>query len=144
MAALSNDAPLGNDPRFADATSRATNEAELIDTLTSVFTARPAAEWEERMLGADVACVAVEPMLGGISSGLQLPGGLAEQLGMMTTVEHPLFGQVPRTRRLYELSRSGQSLGASCLIGQHTDAILDELGYSGEQIAELRAKGVVG
>ena len=97
MAALSNDAPLGSDPRFADTTAAATNEAELIDMLTSVFTTRPAAEWEERMVAANVACVAVEPMLGGLSSGLQQPGGLAEQLGMMTTVEHPLFGQVPRT-----------------------------------------------
>jgi len=31
----------------------------------------------------------------------------------------------------------GETLGASCLIGQHTDAILQELGYSTERIAEM-------
>jgi formyl-CoA transferase len=83
-------------------------------------------------------------MLGGLGSGLQIPGGVAEQLGMMTTVEHPLFGEVPRTRSLFTLSRSGETLGASCLIGQHSDAILQELGYTKEQIAQLRADEVVG
>ena len=144
VVALGDDHDLSGDDRFSTVASRAGNEAALIDVLTSVFRRRSAGEWEERMVAADVACVAVEPALGGLASGLQNPGGLAEQLGMMTTVEHPLFGEVPRTRRLFNMSRSSESLGTSCLIGQHTDAILTELGYTDEQIAELRAARVVG
>lgn len=142
--ALSEEVDLASDSRFTTRADRLSNEADLIDALAGVFRIRPALDWEERMVAANVACVAVDPMLGGLGSGLQIPGGVAEQLGMMTTVEHPLFGEVPRTRSLFTLSRSGETLGASCLIGQHSDAILQELGYTKEQIAQLRADEVVG
>ncbi|HEY2330484.1 MAG TPA: CoA transferase [Acidimicrobiales bacterium] len=138
------DAAIATDGRYSSADGRAANEAELIAALTTVFAGRSAAEWEDRMVAADVACVAVDPMLGGLASGLQFPGGMAEQLGMMTTVEHPIFGEVPRTRSLFKLSRSGETMGAACLIGQHSDAILQELGHSEEEIAKLRAAGIVG
>jgi formyl-CoA transferase len=34
--------------------------------------------------------------------------------------------------------------GTGPLLGQHTDAVLRELGYDAARIAELRAKGVIG
>jgi crotonobetainyl-CoA:carnitine CoA-transferase CaiB-like acyl-CoA transferase len=141
---LAGELELLGDARFASVADRHAHDAELVEVLTAAFAARAADEWERVMVAADVACVSVDPQLGGLASGLQNPGGLAEQLGMMATVEHPLFGAVPRTRALVTLSRSGQSLGAGCLIGQHTDAILHELGYDDERIAALRAAGVVG
>jgi crotonobetainyl-CoA:carnitine CoA-transferase CaiB-like acyl-CoA transferase len=33
---------------------------------------------------------------------------------------------------------------AGCLIGQHTDAMLTELGYTTERIAQLRQAGLAG
>jgi crotonobetainyl-CoA:carnitine CoA-transferase CaiB-like acyl-CoA transferase len=144
LAAALDEVALGTDPRFESPELRAQNQEQLADLLSGVFTTRTAREWEDRMLEADVACVAVTPMLGGLASGLQSSGGLGEELGFMTTVVHPVFGEIPRTRRLFNLSRSQERLGASCTIGQHTDAILEELGYAAEDIAALRAKGVVG
>ena len=128
----------------ASAEDRTANGAALVEVLSGLFATRPAAEWEDLMVAANVSCVSVDANLGGLASGLQLPGGMAEQLDMMATVEHPIFGEVPRTRSLFKLSRSGEKLGAGCTIGQHTNAILTELGYSEEKIAELRAAGTVG
>ena len=59
-------------------------------------------------------------------------------------VEHPLFGVHPRATALVGLSRSTQRLGAGALVGEHTTAILQELGYSDEAIARLRAAGKIG
>jgi crotonobetainyl-CoA:carnitine CoA-transferase CaiB-like acyl-CoA transferase len=137
-------AGLADDPRYATAADRAAHDAELVEALAAVFVTKPADDWQKVMVAADVACVSVDPQLAGLSAGLQFPGGLGEQLGMMATVEHPIFGEVPRTRRLVSLSRSGETLGAGCTIGQHTNSILRELGYSDERIAELRAAGIVG
>ncbi len=45
---------------------------------------------------------------------------------------------------MVSFSRSLTVAKAGCLVGQHTDAVLAELGYSSERIAELREKGVIG
>lgn len=121
-----------------------TDEAKLIATLTERFSTATATEWEQRLVAADIACVEVVANLGGLSSGALEPGGLGEQLGLTTTVEHPLFGEHIRTNALVTLSRSRQTLRPGCLVGQHSDQILSELGYSAERIAELRAAGIVG
>lgn len=144
LRSLGRDSGLADDPRFATVAARATHDGELAELLSTVFLTRPAGAWEKALVGAEVACVEVLPNMGGLASGLMSPGGVAEQHAMMTTVEHPLFGEVPRTRALVSFSRSGQTLGSSCLVGQHTDAILAELGYDADRIKELRAAAIVG
>jgi formyl-CoA transferase len=43
-----------------------------------------------------------------------------------------------------DFSRSATLAPATPALGQHTDAVLSELGYTKERIAELRARGIVG
>jgi crotonobetainyl-CoA:carnitine CoA-transferase CaiB-like acyl-CoA transferase len=86
----------------------------------------------------------VKPQLGGLAAGMFMPGEVGEELGFVTQVTHPVFGEHLRSTELVSLSRSGATLGAGCTIGQHTDAILGELGYDDDRIAALRAKGVIG
>jgi crotonobetainyl-CoA:carnitine CoA-transferase CaiB-like acyl-CoA transferase len=135
---------LATDPRFASATARAEHDDELIEVLSTAFRARTAGEWEKVLSSVDVACVEVAPNTGGLCMGLFDDAGVAEQLGMTTTVDHPLFDEHVRSRELVTLSRSGASVGRGCLIGEHTDSILRELGYTDNRIVELRAAGVVG
>ena len=54
-----------------------------------------------------------------------------------------MFDTHTRTQALVGLSRSGSTIGAGCMAGQHTDAILTELGYSTDDIARLRAEDIV-
>ncbi|MEM9039053.1 MAG: CoA transferase [Actinomycetota bacterium] len=65
--------------------------------------------------------------------------------GTLITWDHPTAGTVrqPRNPVLY----SGEPLpfaDVAAEVGEHTDAILTELGRSAEQIADLRAAGAVG
>jgi crotonobetainyl-CoA:carnitine CoA-transferase CaiB-like acyl-CoA transferase len=144
VASLPDASGLVGDDRFATAASRREHDAELIELLTGIFATGAAADWEKRLSQAGVGCAEVAPNSGMLAIGMFAAGGVADQLGMLTTVKHPVFDEHARTTAMVTLSRSGEALGAGCTIGQHTDAILHELGYDDERIAELRAKGVIG
>ncbi|MGE0881143.1 MAG: CaiB/BaiF CoA transferase family protein [Acidimicrobiia bacterium] len=118
---------------------------ELVTALSAAFRRRTALEWEIELSAADVGCAAVVPNLGSLGMGLFDPGGVADQLGLLTTVEHPIFDEHVRSTPLVTLSRGESTLGAGCTIGQHTDEVLREyLGYDDARIDELRQSGVIG
>ena len=84
-------------------------------------------------------------MQGGLAMGLFADGGVGDQLGMLTTVRHPIFEDHVRTTELVRLSGGTATLGPGCTVGQHTDEVLrDVLGYDDARIAQLRADGVIG
>ena len=62
---------------------------------------------------------------------------------LLVEVEHPTFGQHVRLRPYIAMSRSTTVAEPGSLAGQHTDAILEELGYSVEAIADLRERKIV-
>ena len=68
----------------------------------------------------------------------------AEHLGLRQTLDHPTAGEVSVTGFPWRLTDSPAEmrLPPPCL-GQHTDEVLQELGYNAETIARLRASGVV-
>jgi crotonobetainyl-CoA:carnitine CoA-transferase CaiB-like acyl-CoA transferase len=142
VAALPSDAGLDR-PAFATGRARAENKADLAAILGDVFKQRPAAEWEQSLSAAGVGCAEVAPSLGALAVGMFEPGNVADQMGWLRSVTHPIFGEHPRTTQLVTLSRSGAVLGAGEQIGGHTQAILQELGYTPAEIEALRAARVV-
>jgi crotonobetainyl-CoA:carnitine CoA-transferase CaiB-like acyl-CoA transferase len=67
-----------------------------------------------------------------------------KHLGIVQPVEHPTLGRLDLVGQAVTLSRTPSHLrNATPERGEHTDAILKELGYDGDTIARYRRDGVV-
>jgi crotonobetainyl-CoA:carnitine CoA-transferase CaiB-like acyl-CoA transferase len=64
---------------------------------------------------------------------------------MVQSFDHPIAGKVPAIDMPYKFAEDGTEIrSAPPLLGEHTDEILtDLLGYSVDDVAQLRADGVV-
>ncbi len=129
------------DSRFASAADRQANDGDLGSVLATAFRSKPAREWESVMVGADVACVAVES--GPSHAVLMDDDGLGRSLGMVTDVVHPVLGPHARLAPVLRFSRSATRAEGAPAIGQHTDEVLEEIGVEPEERAELRRNGVI-
>ena len=69
------------------------------------------------------------------------PGSLENDLAI--PVQSYQWGRVKRPGLVAELSETSGIARPSCAIGEHTRAILTELGYAEDAIERLRAEGVV-
>jgi crotonobetainyl-CoA:carnitine CoA-transferase CaiB-like acyl-CoA transferase len=132
---------LGADPRFSTVQDRRDHDAALTDALAAAFVTRSKGEWQEELAAADVACVA-------LTTGLNEPLLTAEEYGRasgyIADVHHPVFEDHPRLAPVVRFSRSATQAKPGTLCGTATEAVLQELDYSDGQIAELRARRVVG
>ncbi len=139
-AALADEADLAADNRFTDEAARKGNDAALAQVLEAVFASRPAQHWEDALLAAGVGCVVAhrEPPESVLQSA-----EFAGAADMLVEVEHPTFGDHVRLKPYVSFSRSATVAEPGVLAGQQTDAILSELGYSAEAIADLRERKVV-
>jgi crotonobetainyl-CoA:carnitine CoA-transferase CaiB-like acyl-CoA transferase len=64
--------------------------------------------------------------------------------GTWTEVEHAVLGKFPMLGRPFHFEKTPWRIRqAAPMLGQHTDAILGEIGKSGNDIAALRASGAV-
>lgn len=141
VKAMPDSAGLG-DVLFAMPGDRTGAGDELVERLATVFRERTAAEWEAKLTAADVACVEV---VEGVSHDILMkPDGLSHQLGMTTKVEHPLFGEHFRLKALVSFDRSATQAGPGVLIGEQTDAVLRDLGFDDEKLADLAEREIIG
>jgi crotonobetainyl-CoA:carnitine CoA-transferase CaiB-like acyl-CoA transferase len=128
------------DERFASAESRAEHDEDLIEALTPVFGTKSKVEWEDELTAQDVGCVEVAES----NSELVLQTDPYFEAGYAVQAHSPIFEEHRRLAPLCRFSRSRSRAEAGCTIGQHTDAVLREIGLGDARIADLRSREIVG
>ena len=131
---------LPNDPRFVDAKSREENDDALIAELAPIFAAQTPEHWETTLSAEDIGCVKVEDR--GMFHFFDEDPHVKEN-GFTTEVEHLRHGQFWHHSPVLNFSETPGEVRGGILRGQHTKPILHDLGYTDDQIDELRAKGVL-
>ena len=129
---------LVDDPRFATNRDRLAHYDELRPLLVEALQARTRAEWTERFHAVGVPCGAVRD-LHEVLSDPQL-----EARGMVATVDHPTVGTTRVMGSPLKLSATPPSVRTPPpVLGQHTRAVLTELGYDHQMIDQLSSSGVI-
>jgi crotonobetainyl-CoA:carnitine CoA-transferase CaiB-like acyl-CoA transferase len=129
---------LATDARFADNGARVRNRDELRPMLAQRFASESSEHWLALLDQAGVPCGPVNDVLAAFAQ----PQAVHRE--MRVTVDHPQLGEVPQIGLPYNLSATPASIrSAPPLLGEHADDILGELAYSDEDIARLRAQGVI-
>ncbi len=129
---------LGADARFATNALRLANYAALKARLDPAFASRTRADWTARLVAHGVPCGGVRA----IDEVFADPQTVHRE--MVATVPHATLGQVKVTGVPVKLSETPGSVRTGPpTLGQHTAAILDELGYDHEAVRALADSGAV-
>jgi crotonobetainyl-CoA:carnitine CoA-transferase CaiB-like acyl-CoA transferase len=130
---------LASDARFTTNPLRVQNRAVLVPLLEQMVALRTRDEWIALLEAVGVPCGPIND-IGDVFANPQV-----QARGMAMDMPHPTAGKVTLLRSPMKLSATpaGAELPPP-LLGQHTDEVLrDVLGRSAEDIAAMRARGVV-
>jgi crotonobetainyl-CoA:carnitine CoA-transferase CaiB-like acyl-CoA transferase len=130
---------LAADPSYRRNADRVANRDALHDLLEARFFERPATEWHALLRSRSVPCTPVRSVADFVEDD-----HLAA-LGMLVPLPHP---DIPDLRVVgTPLNLDGVRPGSRRpppLLGEHTEQVLADLGYSAEDIDDLTRQGVVG
>ena len=125
---------LGIDPQYASNADRVRHYDALRDTLSRLFSAWARADLLAALTAAGVPCSAVRS----VTEALQDPQLSARE--MIVPLEHVSAGGIRVLGSPLKLSETPASVRTPPpALGQHTDAVLREIGMSDSDIASLRA-----
>jgi crotonobetainyl-CoA:carnitine CoA-transferase CaiB-like acyl-CoA transferase len=127
------------DPRFVTNGKRVENRAELTALLNDIFAKRSTRDWVAALEAAGVPNGPINTL----EQVFQEPQAIAR--GLRLEMQHPLAGKISLIRSPMRFSETPPEHEIPPpLLSQHTDDILrGMLGRSDEEIATLRAAGVV-
>lgn len=128
---------LARDERYDTVRKRATHAGEILPLLHKALQAHTAIEWE-KIFGEEVPSAAARS----IGEMFDHPQVLAEE--MVATLEHPVVGRYKGfTKPVKFGSTPGPAPFAAPTIGQHSAEVLASHGYAADEIARLRALGII-
>ena len=129
---------LAEDPRFSTPGGRAENAAERILLMAEIMKERPTAQWLERLDANDVPSAPVLRRNDVIANEQVVARELIVEL------DHPDIGLVRQPKPAARFDRTpAQIQGPAPRIGEHTAAILAEIGLEAAEIERLAAEQIV-
>jgi crotonobetainyl-CoA:carnitine CoA-transferase CaiB-like acyl-CoA transferase len=129
-----------DEPGFGSDPERVQNRARVNAAVGAVFKTRSTAEWTEILLKAGVPCGPIHAV------DAMFADPQVKHLGIARPMHHPELGDIEVIGLPMRFSRYPREEGPMQPAphqGDQTDAILTSLGYSPEQVAQLRAQLVV-
>lgn len=127
---------LRDDPRFATNADRLANREALTALLDAEFSRKPMAHWQDLLSGH----VPVAPVY---ELGAALDNPWLETIGMRSSVAHPDNPDLNILASPLKFDGERPPNRAAPLLGADSDAILEDLGYDGDAIANMRQRGIV-
>ncbi len=129
----------GADPAYATNAARVANRETLVPLIEALTPARTTKDWVEALETANVPCGPINPIAEVFEDSQVRARGLRMEM------DHAGGGTAPGVASPLRMSGTPvEYRHAPPTLGQHTDAILTQtLGLSAEEIAGLRARGVV-
>ncbi|MEM5432244.1 CoA transferase [Cupriavidus oxalaticus] len=129
---------LADDPRFATSPLRVANRGAMVEALTGAFVTRSTDAWLAVLQDADILCARVATY----EDLMAHPQVAANR--MVQRIPHETLGEI-RMPGFPINSAQENALPArpAPACGQHTQAVLVELGFSAAQIAALQARGAI-
>ena len=124
-----------SDPRFRNFADRLANRDALTELLYEALAKRSSADWLSRF-GDSVPAAPVND----IAQALDNP--FVTEHGRLQTLTHPSAGEYRLVAPPVRSAQTPPSRPAPAL-GEHTDALLTELGYDAGRLQKLRASGVI-
>lgn len=129
---------LADDPRFATNPQRVIHRKELIPIIAEKMKERTSDEWLEELDKLKIPCGPINT-LDRVFSDPQV-----QARGMVAEVPHPKAGKVKLVASPMKFSLTPCIVERHPpLLGEHTEEVLKELGYSDDEIKSLREKGVI-
>lgn len=129
---------LENDPRFSSRDARTENKDALLSILQEVFKSRSLEEWKPILTKAELLWSPIQTPAEVLSD----PQVRANDI--IVPFEHPELGRIEVISNPVKLSKTPATIRTTAPeFSQHTEEILLKLGYSWENIAQLKEEGVI-
>jgi crotonobetainyl-CoA:carnitine CoA-transferase CaiB-like acyl-CoA transferase len=128
----SGDEELAKDPRFATPGARSQNATARIHKMQEYLATRTTAEWLERLDAADVPCAPI------LRRGEIIHNEQVVARGIIAEIDQPSVGKVrqPKPAARFEINEAVIG-GPAPSIGEHSRAILKDLGYDDRAIEKM-------